>query len=114
MELYLAYFPALRLAVIVIIMLIVGFLFYKKWYKTSVAVGLVAVVFSILAPLKYDGTNTVERSKATQKMRTAEYSDVSNTVEVVHTKEPTFAERMAEEDARSAAANQKVTDEIVK
>jgi len=114
MDITLIWFPLLKFIVTAGLLYGVYYFFSKK--NTAIGIWYLVLIgiFWAFMPIKYDGTNSVERSKSTQKMRTAEYRNVVKTTEVVHTKKPTFAERMAAEEARSAEANQKVTNEIVK
>lgn len=84
----------------------------QKMYKTAIVLAVVGGVFTVFGPIKIDGTNTKLNNQITVKERTQEYNAVQEEKKVIHTVKPTFAERMAAENARSLEAN-KATRSII-
>lgn len=113
MDITVIWFPAMKMAVT--LGLLYGAYFFIKTKRNKVGTFYIAmlIAFWILMPIKYDGTNSVERSVATQEMRTQQYKEVREDKVVVQTPKPSFEERMALELARSIKANKRVTNEIV-
>ena len=114
MEITLIWFPLMK-AIFTAILIYGAYYFFKTgrrtigfWYTGMI------VVFWIFMPIKYDGTNSVIQGELNRDARTQQYKEVAIDKTVTHTKKPTFAERMKAEDERSAVANTKVLDEIVK
>jgi len=114
MDITLIWFPALKM-LFTLLMIYMGVYFIKKKkYRLSAYYAFVLLLFWILMPIKYDGTNITERNIQTQNQRTINYKSVTSDAIIIQTKKPTFAERMKAEDKRSKNANIKVQNEIVK
>tara|TARA_R110000772_G_scaffold5454_4_gene19506 strand:+ start:14590 stop:14937 length:348 start_codon:yes stop_codon:yes gene_type:complete len=114
LDITLIWFPLLKFA-FTAFLLYMGYYFFKKknnlvgtWYLITI------VLFWVFMPIKYDGTNSVERNVVAQEMRTQEYKEVREDKVIIKTSVPTFVERMRTENARSLEANKAVTNEIVK
>jgi len=114
MEFMIAWYPLARFFFFGTIIAIALFLLYKKWYKTSGTLFMALFLFHIFAPVKIDGTQSQSAHKAEVAERTQEYKIVESEKTIVTTKKPTFEERMAAEEARSASANNKVENEMLK
>ncbi len=114
MEFMVAWFPAVKLAVLGAFIGAVIFAVKKKWHKTALALMVVGFLFWWLAPVKYDGAETAKHHKQTHKQRTTEYKYVSDEAKVVTTKKKSLAEVLAEEEDRSKKANQEIQNEINK
>ena len=112
MDFMYAYFPLIKGA-IGLMMVLAIYLSFKKGYK-KLGFGLLAfaLVFTWYSPVKVDGTNTKLNHKLTHAERTTEYNDVADEAVVVVTKKETFAERMAKEDERSKSKSKEIADEI--
>lgn len=113
MELTLIWFPLLKGAITALLLYLAYYFFKSKrkkigyWY-----VGLL-VAFWVFAPIKYYGTNSVERNVATQNMRTQQYAEVIENNVPVYSELPTFAERMRIEDEYSKRKNEEVQNDII-
>lgn len=114
MDFMIGWFPALKFLITVVLIAVAIFSYKKGWTKFAIGYMIALVLFWYFAPIKYDGTKTKTHNIKTQKMRTQEYKDVTYKAVIHKTVKPTFAERMAAENARSLEANLKVTNEIVK
>ena len=114
MDITLIWFPLLK--AFVTLGLIYGVIYFirRKFYKVAGWYGFILIMFWIFMPIKYDGTNSVERHQVTQQMRTADYKSVTSDATVVHVKKLTFDERMALEAQRSKEANERISNEIIK
>ncbi len=114
MDITLAWFPILKI-LFTIGFIYGGYYFYKtKKYKISAYYAFILILFWILIPIKYDGTNSTQHNIRTQNQRTMQYESVTSDAKIIQTKKPTFAERMKLEDERSIKANTKITNEIIK
>ena len=87
-------------------------LYHKKHYRSFGIWTVALALLFYLAPVKIDGTESKSAHKAEVSQRTAEYSDVSSSVQPVVTTKKSFAERMAEEDTRAARLNKAIQDDI--
>ncbi len=110
MDFMIAYFPILKAGFAVFGLGLAYWFWYKKLYKAALGVILFIAVVGWFAPVKYDGTNTIQHSKKQQAQRTAEYNNVD--IPKVVTVKKTFAERMAEEDARSTDKDTKLKEDL--
>lgn len=108
-----AYYPVVIGLIGLIYITMIYFVGKKGMFKTAVAMSLFGAFMVIYGPIKIDGTNTKKNHQVTSKQRTAEYVEVTSTRKVVETTKPTFAERMAAEEARSDKATLKTRDEIL-
>lgn len=114
MDFTLIWFPLLK-AVFTALLLYGVYYFFKKGNKL-VGIWYVAILvaFWIFTPYRYDGTNSVDRSVATQEMRTQQYKEVREDKVIIKTSVPDFATRMAIENIRSLNANKEVQNDIIK
>ena len=110
-----AWYPAAKLFVTLLVLAASVLLFKYKHHKLNMAWGLLWAIFLYLAPIKIDGTESHRAHQLETVQATAYHSQ--HTVEAIPAvtiHKLTFAERMAQEDARSVTANQRITDEISK
>ena len=114
MDFMIAYFPMIKGAIGLLLIVAIYFSFKKKLNKLGFALLAFGVVFTWYSPVKIDGTNTAKSHKATERQRTSEYNSVTSDAVIVTTKKLTFSERMEAEELRSTKANQRVVSEIVK
>ena len=114
MDVMVGWFPIAKLIIAVFLVGVNIYLYRKGKQRLAVTMFVILLVLFWFAPVKYDGTNTKQNHQRTVTERTNEYREVAHEAVVVTTKKKTFAERMAEEEARSQKENQKVQDEISK
>ena len=112
MEFFIAWYPTLKFGIFLTLVTLASFLVYHKWFKTTLALVIVSLLFMWLAPVKIDGTSSYSAHKAETNQRTQEYRIVESERNIVTTHKPTFKERMAEEEQRSDTANKKLSEEI--
>ena len=114
MNFMIAYFPAIRFAISIFALFLIYFSFRKGFKKTGYTIAIAIILFLVLSPLKYDGTKTKEYHQLSHRERSTQYNYISDHSEKKVTKKKTFAERMAEESARSKQQNQEIKDDILK
>jgi hypothetical protein len=115
MELMIAWWPMASFIVSLMLVVLTGMLALRGHYKRALALGVIWAILVIFSPIKIDGTESRKARQLETVQATAYHSQ--HTVEAipaVTVHKLTFAERMAQEYARSAAANQRITDEISK
>ena len=113
MDVTLIWFPLMK-AVFTALLIYGAYYFWKK-EKTIIAIWytVLVLVFWLMMPIKYDGTNSVERSVVTQQMRTEQYDEVKELAVVIETKKPTFTERLEAEAMRSEIEDAKTRGELI-
>ncbi len=97
----------------IIYMWVVFILGRRKMYKSVIGAVILAIAFTVYAPIKIDGTNTKANNTRTVKERTVEYNEVQETSKIIITSKPTFQERLDQETLRSEKANQKIKKDIL-
>ena len=114
MEFMIALYPAAKLLAGVIVILLLLWLIKRRQIEAAIAVGTLTALLLYLSPVKIDGTEARKAHRVEQQavMSYQEVRAVSPTNPKVEAHKPTFAERMAAEDARSVKANKVVTDSI--
>jgi len=113
MNITLIWFPIAKLLLTIGLLYGVYFFVKKKQLKTALFFGITIVLFWLMSPVKYDGTNSVQRSIETQQLRTIEYDTTTDSSDIVHTSKLSFEERMLLEEQRSNKANQKIQKDII-
>jgi len=115
MEFYIAWYPAAKLLVFLLLAGGIALLIKAKHYKVAGVMLALWITFLSLAPVAIDGTQGKKAHRAEVREATIYHTAQSSSnpkVVVVHTKKLTFDEKMALEDARAVKANKAVTDEI--
>lgn len=113
MELMIAWYPAAKLAALLIVLGISIFLYKKKLHTANIVLGVVFLIFMYLMPVKIDGTEG-KKYHLQEVIEVNNYHDQHDeeSIQKVEVKKLTFDEKMALEDARSVAANARIKKEI--
>lgn len=114
MEFMVAWYPLVRFIVLMLVLLSVVWVGYKKWYKTAAMLFAVMLLVWWFAPVKIDGTNSMSHHKSQVTYQTQKYKHVEADLPTVVEVKKSFEERMADESRRSKLANEEVTHEITK
>ena len=114
MELAFAWYPIAKFLVSLVLFGLIIFTALKEHYKTAGVIAVVYLILSIFSPVKIDGTNSVSTNKKMSMERTNEYRIVESESKGLPLPPPpkSFAERLADEEARSALANKKLEQEL--
>ena len=112
MEFMIAWYPAAKFFTFLTVLVIFILLLRRKSYKAATAWISIWSIFLYLAPIKIDGTESKKAHRIEVQQATQYHQQISTRTAEVITSKPSFEERMAAEEARSAKANKVVQDEI--
>lgn len=113
MEFMIAWFPALKIGISLLVAFILYLLFKNGHFKTGIVVLILTITFSMLKPYAYDGTNSISASRENVSLvdEKVELAIQEHPVAVV-TPEKSFDEQMAIQEAASDARTAKLRKEL--
>lgn len=113
MELMIAWFPALKLGIGILVLVALYFLFTRGWIKSGIVLTILLAIFTMLNPIAYDGTNSIEASVENIRL-------VDEKLELAHEEHPvaiitpiiSFDEQMKIQQAASDARTAKMREDM--
>ena len=111
MEFMIAYYPAFKLALILIAFSVSIFLYKVRFHRANYVFVITVLIFMYLSPIKIDGTESKKAHTAEINVIKKQMKEISNIKKVV-IKTKTFEEIMSERENFNKIENNKIKEII--